>query len=108
MKESRIVTAIKTYLQMHENQGRLVYIRNNSGAYKIGNRFIRFGKPGSPDFVVFIDHRNCIHIEVKNETGRQSELQLEYQKKVENLEHFYVIVKSLDDLESVFRDMKII
>ena len=107
MKESNIVTAISTYLQMLENQGKLIFIRNNSGAYKMGNSFVRFGKAGSPDFFMFLDegengiYGRTLHIEVKNEKGKQNDNQKEYQKNIEALGHRYIIVRSLEEVENL-------
>jgi hypothetical protein len=108
MKESLICTAIKTYLGYLENQGKLIFHRNNSGAIKTDNRFFRFGKVGSPDFQIFWKNGQTIHLEVKNEKGKLSEFQSEYKAKLEKLGHYYAVVKSVDDLESVLRDLDII
>lgn len=106
MKESGIQTAIEQYLQYLENQGKLIYIKNNSGAIKtqaFGQKssFIRFGKKGSPDFFIFLPAGQVLHMEVKNEKGRQNDNQLNYQQKIENLGHRYVIVRSIDDVEAL-------
>lgn len=101
MKESEIQHGIETYLKLLENQGKLVYTKNNSGAFKVGKSFIRFGKKGSPDFFVFVEGGRVIHCEVKNEKGRQNENQKEYQKNIETLGHFYFIVRSIEDVENI-------
>jgi len=106
MKESKIVTSVCNYLQLLENQGKLCFIRNNSGALKIGNRFIRFGKKGSPDIVLFLP-KYVILLEIKNDKGTQSENQVEFQKRIEKLGYFYVIARSLDDVLSLLQDYNI-
>lgn len=45
-----------------------------------------------PDIVLFI--------EVKTDTGRQSETQKDFQKTVENLNHNYLLVRSLEDFKT--------
>lgn len=102
MKESEIQTTIEHYLKYQENLGKLVYQKNNTGAYKVGDRFIRFGKSGSSDFYVFLKSV-IICIEVKNENGRQTDNQIEFQKKIECLGHRYFIVRSLDDLIDILK-----
>lgn len=102
MKETQIQTTIEHYLQYQEKLGKLVYQKNNSGAYKIGTRFVRFGKSGSPDFYVFLKSV-ILCIEVKNENGRQTENQIEFQNKIERLGHKYFIVHSLDDLIEILK-----
>jgi hypothetical protein len=101
-KESCIQTAIEKYLKLLENTGRIVYVKNNSGGFMSPRgHFFRFGKAGSPDFFVFTKNGNSLHIEVKNETGIQSKLQKDYQKRIEKLSHHYYIVRDLSDVESI-------
>lgn len=103
MKESLIQTAIEQYLKILENQGKIIYIKNNSGALKTDTRFIRFGKAGSPDFFIFTNDGGCLHLEVKNEKGSQNENQIEYQNKIERLGHTYFIVRSVDEVERIIK-----
>ena len=104
MKESQIQRTIEEYLKLLENMGKLVYIKNNSGAFptKEGH-FVRFGKAGSPDFVVFMPNGKSIHLEVKNETGKQNPNQVAYQKMIEKLGHQYIIARNLDDVEILIK-----
>lgn len=108
MNESKIRTAIKNYLQILENQGKLVFQYNNSGAmvsqYKGKTSFLRFGKSGSPDFYVWINYKNnfCPYLltlfrEVKIISGKQNKNQIEFQKKIEAIGGDYKIWYSLDD-----------
>lgn len=105
MKESGIVTAINQYLQYQENLNNLVFIRNNSGAFinPRGN-FFKMGRPGSPDFFIFLRGGKCLHLEVKNETGRQNVRQLDYEMKIANLGHRYCIVRSVDEVENLLKN----
>jgi deoxycytidylate deaminase len=107
VRESYIITAINHYLELLENQGRLVFFRNNSGALiNQHGRFIRFGKAGAPDFMVYLLDGRCVHLEVKNEKGKQSPNQLEYQAKIEKLGHRYCIVRSVDEVEILIKQNK--
>jgi len=101
--ESAIQTAIQDYLQLLENQGRLVYIKNNSGAIpvqgKFGRqRFVRFGKKGSSDFLAFMNGYT-LFLEVKAPKGRQSKFQKAFQQMVEGQGFEYHIVYSVDEVE---------
>ena len=100
MKESGIITAINHYLNYLENQKKLVFIRNNSGAFinPRGN-FFKMGRPGSPDFFIFLKDGKSLHLEVKNEKGRQNVRQLDYEMKIANLGHRYCIVRSVTEVE---------
>ena len=74
MKESLIQNAIEAYLSLLENQNKLVYLKNNSGAFQTRQGgFYRMGKRGSADFIVFINNGQTLHLEVKNEKGKQNE-----------------------------------
>ena len=100
MKESGIITAINHYLNYLENQEKLVFIRNNSGAFiNPKGRFFKMGRPGSPDFLIFLKGGKCLHLEVKNEKGRQNDRQLNYEMKIANLGHRYCIVRSVAEVE---------
>ena len=44
--------------------------RQNSGAAKVGNRFIRFGWPGCPDVLGQLKDGRLLGVEVKAKTGR--------------------------------------
>jgi len=46
--------------------------RQNSGAAKVGNRFIRFGWPGCPDVIGQLRDGRFLGCEVKSATGKPS------------------------------------
>ena len=46
--------------------------RMNSGAAKVGNRFVRFGFPGCPDVLGQLRDGRLLGVEVKSRTGRLS------------------------------------
>jgi hypothetical protein len=46
--------------------------RQNSGAAKVGNRFIRFGWPGCSDILGMMRNGRFLAVEVKGPTGRAS------------------------------------
>ena len=111
-----VIRVVGDYLQIQRNQGRLMYIRNNSGAMPIidgknKRRFIRFGDKGSPDFLVWkpaIIHNpdfpailRSIAIEAKSDIGTQSKDQIKWQADFEKLGGEYYIVRSLDGLIKV-------
>lgn len=102
MRESVIVTAITTYLQWMENLGKLVFIRNNSGAFinPKGN-FFKMGRAGSPDFIVFLNNGRTIHLEIKNEKGKQNQAQKDYEEKVTKLGHSYFLARDVNQVEEI-------
>ena len=97
--EKDIQAVIEQYLRLLEQRKLLVYIKNNSGALKTERgSFLRFGKAGSPDFLIFLSEGKTIHLEVKNHRGRQTESQNQYQKQGESLGHQYYVARSLKEL----------
>ena len=65
----------------------------------IGKRMIQMGyRVGSPDLFIMKPTENYsgLFIELKTETGRQSDTQKEFQKRVERNGYAYVICRSLD------------
>ncbi len=114
LTEADLIRAINDYLQYQRNQGKLMYIRNNTGAIPIADgktkrRFIRFGDKGSPDFLVWkpsvrwaypthmgVDILRSMAIEVKSETGRQSKEQKIWQADFAKLGGEYFVVRSVE------------
>lgn len=113
--EKHIQTSIEDLLALQENLGRLVYQKNNSGAIKIKHpggqsSFVRFGKPGSPDFLVWRKTKitmlgaevfETLFIEVKTEKGRLSDKQKEFRDKIEKLGGKYYLVRSFEDAKKI-------
>lgn len=104
MRESAVQKAIEQYLQLMENQSKLVYIKNNSGSFvnKNGN-FYRMGRPGSSDFIVAISNGITLWLEVKLPTTKQNENQILFEQKVKNLGHKYYVVRSVDEVVDLLK-----
>ena len=109
MSESQTVTGILRYLTLLENQGKLIVMRNNTGAFigeyidKQGRkrtRLVRFGKRGSPDVLVWLPGRS-IFLEVKSRTGQQTKAQQEFQKQAESIGVEYYVVRSIDKVRKI-------
>ena len=108
MKESQLQSAIESMLRLYENRKALVYIKNNSGAARTAkNSFIRFGKAGSPDFLVFLSGGKTLHLEVKVGKNRQTANQKAYQQQCEALGHVYRIVRSVQEVREVLGEKSI-
>ena len=95
--EKNIQAASEEMLVAFERRKSLVYIKNNSGATKVENSFIRFGKSGSADFLVFLNGGHTLHMEVKTAKGKQTQNQIDYQERVESLGHTYRVVRSVKE-----------
>lgn len=101
-KESAIQKMIEDHLIKLERKEKIVFIKNNTGAFKTAHgAYVRFGKAGSPDFLIFLKAGQIIHLEVKSETGEQNDNQIKYQIKIEKLSHLYYIVRDLSEVEKI-------
>jgi hypothetical protein len=109
--EKHIQSAIEEFLQLQENLGHLVYQKNNTGAVRVErpgakSSFVRFGKAGSPDFLVWRKielggHVTCqtLFIEVKTDVGQLSDDQNKYRGMIERLGGNYYVVRSFDEVK---------
>src|SRR5271170_4475514 len=71
--------------------------RNNTGAFKKGKHYIRFGCPGSPDIMAL--HRGqFVGIEVKKKGQLQTWDQKGFQMAVERSGNRYILAYSLEDV----------
>ena len=109
--EKTIQSSIQAFLELQEELGNLVYQKNNTGAVRINrpgakSSFMRFGKKGSPDFLVWQPDWNASElisyfIEVKTDVGVLSKDQREFKQKVESLGGHYHIVRSLEEVKKI-------
>jgi hypothetical protein len=101
-KESDIQKECLHLLQILENQGKIYFIRCNvfQGKIKRANGtdgFIRQAKAGAPDIIVCVDGL-FVGLEIKTESGKQSDLQKAAQLKIEKAGGKYFIIRSVRDL----------
>ena len=72
--------------------------RQNTGAARVGRRFIRFGVPGQADLTGILPGGRRLEIEVKSDTGRQTDDQRNFQNMIERFGGLYVLARSVDDV----------
>lgn len=85
--EADLKTQMRKYLT--KNGIYWVSIQNGFGA-----------KPGDPDLVICLDGQ-FVGLEVKTQTGRQSDIQKQREKEIRMSGGWYFLVRSLDDLKAV-------
>jgi hypothetical protein len=112
MKESQIQNAILDYLAARHVMSFRMQVGAFSSEYKGKKRFMRVGTPGMADILAFPCRKvyedgghswrpEPYWIEVKTDTGKQSELQKSFQAQVEAEGHGYAIVRSIEDVEAL-------
>jgi hypothetical protein len=83
---------------------KIFHYRNNSGAFKTDRGgFYYFGAKGSPDIIAVLTIWGLpvmTGIEAKTKNGKQSEYQKLWQKNFEKVGGFYLLIRSLDELET--------
>lgn len=77
--------------------------RMNSGAARIGNRFVRFGFPGCPDVLGQLRDGRVLAIEVKSSTGRLRPEQALFLNRVNEAGGLGFVARDCND---VLRELK--
>jgi len=58
---------------------------------------------GVSDLIVILDNK-VLFVELKTETGKQSENQIKFQTNIENLNQNYYLVRSLDQFKNIINE----
>lgn len=103
--EQQIQRAILNYLQLLENQGKCYCARSGAGAVKLDSgRYFKTGKKGVQDITCCINGQ-YVALEVKTSKGKLSESQRETQEKVIATGGIYCVVRNIDDVIKVIKDL---
>lgn len=82
--------------------------RQNNGGRWMGDRYIpTAGRKGVADIII-LHNKTSIWLEIKSETGRQSEDQIKFQQDVEKSGNVYLLVRSLKELQDRFKSMQLV
>jgi hypothetical protein len=75
--------ALVEVLKALENHNAVAWVhRMNSGAVRMGKRFVRFGWPGCPDLLGQLKDGRLLGVEVKAERGRLSPEQIIFLERI--------------------------
>jgi hypothetical protein len=77
--------------------------RMNSGAAKVGNRFIRFGFTGCPDVLGQLRDGRMLGVEVKSQTGKLRPEQAVFLERIRGAGGVSFVAR---DLRDVMRELK--
>lgn len=93
--ERDIQRAILEYLKL----AGVVAVRVNSGATKVGDRYIRFnGTPGCSDILACLPDGRFAAIEVKRPGGKPTPEQISFIESIQQCHGFAWVVQSVDDI----------
>jgi hypothetical protein len=99
--ESMIQKAIMDYLEMISKQIPLYFFRAGSGAVQtMHGRFFKTGRPGVPDIILCWAGK-FVGLEVKAESGRQSQAQKKAEQDIAQANGQYYIVRSVSDVKEI-------
>jgi hypothetical protein len=99
--ETNLTSAIKERLGYLENSKELYFIRNNTGATKVGARFFQFGRAGTSDFIIFMRGGRTIFLEAKAGKNTLNDNQKEFKAKIEGLGYEYEVIKDINYLDQI-------
>lgn len=92
--ESRVVESVMRQLATIE---RCEFRRQNTGAVKIGKRFVRFGQPGQADIIACIKGR-YVEIECKAGKGKLTEDQRTHGRMIISVGGIYIVIRDDEKL----------
>ena len=96
MTEKQIQNSI---IREFGTKGWLRIWRANVGVARINRRVVRFGVPGQADLSGILYPGVRLEIEVKQQTGRQSQDQKNFQRMVERMGGLYILARSVKEVE---------
>lgn len=74
--------------------------RQNTGVAKMGDRSVRFGIPGQGDLSgLILPNGRRLEIEVKSETGRQTEEQKRFERMITAFGGLYILARSVAEVD---------
>lgn len=98
-KYKKAETKLKKNCLIWLNEHGIAAWPRNTGAYKIGNSFIRYGKVGSADIEGLLPDGRHLEIETKSKTGVHRNKQKDFQKMIERNNGLYLLIRSVSELE---------
>ena len=63
-------------------------------------------RSGSPDLCVALPNGLIYFLEVKNEKGKQSDSQIHFESELKKRDHYYFVVRSLDEVIKILNGVK--
>lgn len=98
--QSKIVVWFKNNYQMH-GKGLIFAVPNGGSRNVIEAKKLKSTGllAGASDLIVLLQDK-CFFVEIKTETGRQSEAQKEFEKRVKSLGFNYLLIRSLTEFQN--------
>ena len=103
MNKPKTETELKREILDYLEAGNILAWRNQSGTIHIGNRWIHFGKEGSPDIVGCWPTGRFFCIEAKKPGEKPSDVQKEFHDRIRSNNGLIYILNSIDRLEIIIQ-----
>lgn len=84
----------------HKHRRMLFHVDNNSFNRIIGANKKALGVVKGVADLILILPSHVVFIELKTETGTQSDAQIDFQKKVAERNHLYLVIRSFEEFQS--------
>ena len=94
-------------IKKYDNSPYLYLWKNNTGSAKIGQRFVSFGKKGSPDIIGFAADGRFVAIECKTGTGKLDATQLAFALQARRFNCIYIVARDLNCIENISENVRI-
>lgn len=103
MTEHQIQAQIIAYFNQHYPQYRkcLFHVNNKAKDSLEGARFKTLGVVAGVSDLILLAPNQVYFIELKDQTGRQSDHQKAFQQQAESLGHIYVVIRSLSEFQAL-------
>ncbi len=114
--EGSLKKVVRDWLAIQRNQGKLLWFELNSGNFFVEGRMIRGCEKGTADFLILRWYEpqgapnkgecQVIFVELKSQKGKQSKEQKEFELSCKKQGAQYHIVRSLEELETIWGEEK--
>lgn len=94
MKHSKLISNALFFLSLNH----IFSWQNNTGAAKIGDAFVQFGKRGSSDIIGILPDGRFLGVEVKIGKDKQKPEQVIFQERIERNGGVYILIYDIQDL----------
>lgn len=94
MKHSKLISNVLFFLSLNK----IFAWQNNTGATKIGDAFVQFGKRGSSDIIGILPDGRFLGVEVKIGKDKQKPEQIIFQERIERNGGVYILIYDIHDL----------
>ena len=102
MKMTKSTKTTKENMKRSSNRSKKLMQKNNTGkGITFHGSIVKFGLKGSPDIIGFTEHGTFIGIEVKTGNAVQNKFQKAFQKKLEESNGIYKVIRPGAILEKV-------